>query len=183
MSIRCSVFIASSLDGFIARSDGSLDWLTDNGIDQDGDYGFADFLASVDGLIMGRVTFETVLAFDLAEWPYGDRPMWILSSDPNRVAVPRHLGSLVTVTDQRPAELVRTIGDSGLTHIYVDGGRTIQSFLNADLIDTLTITTLPVLIGSGAPLFGELTSDRWWRHTATSAGSDGYVTTTYQRVR
>ncbi|KTD41567.1 dihydrofolate reductase and methyltransferase [Legionella parisiensis] len=152
MSIKCSVFIATSIDGFISRNDGSIDWLMKaNSLVPEGeDGGYKSFISSVDGLVMGRNSFEQVLSFD--EWPYGELPVVVLSSDP--MDIPKHLQKYVSSSSATPSALVQRLAKKGMKHLYVDGGITIQKFIIENLIDELTITLIPILLGSGRSLFG-----------------------------
>lgn len=143
---RCSVFIATSLDGFIARRDGAIDWLS--AVERPGeDYGFAEFFATVDVLVMGRKTWETALGFP--EWPYAGKRVVVLSRHPHEA---RHGEGFHAGT---PSELVAALHREGVRRVYVDGGATIRSFLGAGLVDDLTVSLVPVLLGEGIPLFGE----------------------------
>src|SRR5215210_4805230 len=157
--VKASVFIATSLDGFIARADGGLDWLPSDGGEP---HGYDEFMATVDALVIGRKTFETVLTFNT--WPYGEKPVFVLSTRPLAPAPAR---AKVERLSGDPAEIVSQLAARGIQHIYVDGGITIQGFLNAGLIQRLIITRVPVLIGSGIPLFGPLTRDIALTHVAT----------------
>ena len=144
--MKASVFVGTSLDGFIARTDGALDFLPPGGGEP---HGYDEFMATVDALVIGRNTFETVLSFD--SWPYGTKPVFVLSTRALRPAPP---GALVEQMSGPPAEIVSLLSARGIRHIYVDGGVTIQRFLQAGLIQRLVVTRVPVLIGSGIPLFG-----------------------------
>lgn len=170
--MRASVFIATSLDGFIARPDGGLDWLPIGGGEP---HGYAEFIASVDALVIGRGTFETVLAFD--EWPYGGKPVVVLSTTLSEVTVPP--GAVCEVMSGDPSEIVARLARRGLKHLYVDGGVTIQRFLEAGLIQRMTITRIPVLLGAGIPLFGALSRDVWLEHVATRSFAGGMVQSEY----
>jgi dihydrofolate reductase len=140
----CSVFIASSLDGFIARPDGGLDWL--DAVQSPGeDYGFGEFLASVDTLVVGRRTWEVVLGF--GEWPYAGKRVVVLTGRPTE---PRHGETFLAGA---PAEIVERLGREGARRLYVDGGATIARFLEAGLVDDLTVSVVPVLLGDGIRLF------------------------------
>ena len=155
MKPKCSIFIATSLDGFIARPNGAIDWLTSPAYASDEDYGYKTFIDSVDALVMGRNSYETVLGFDA--WPYTGTKVIVLSSGaPN---VPEALSASVEVMGGAPADVLAQLAQRGMRHLYIDGGKTIQGFLNAGLIDEMTITSIPVLIGEGLPLFGKLTHD------------------------
>lgn len=187
MRPRCSVFLAVSLDGFIAREDGSIDWLerAQGEVAPGDDLGYAAFFAGVDALVMGRRTFDTVRGFP--SWPYGDRRVVVCSRGP--VAIPPALGPQVTASSASPADLLVALRAEGVGHVYVDGGETIRRFLAADLVDELTITTIPVLLGRGRPLFGPggaLPSgdppERWLALLGSRATPEGFVQSAW-RVR
>lgn len=144
--MRCSVFIATSLDGYIARSDGGIDWLSV--VERPGeDYGFGEFYGSVDALVLGRKTWETALGFP--EWPYAGKRVVVMSREARegRHGEEFHRGS--------PEELAAALRADGVRRVYVDGGATIRGFLAAGLIDDLTVSVIPVLLGAGITLFGE----------------------------
>jgi len=171
---RASVFIATSLDGFIAREDGAIDWL--EGWTGDGDCGYSDFIASVDTLILGRKSFEKVLTF--GGWPYEGLRVVVLSS--GSPTIPDTLRSSVEVLNLSPAECLRQLGATGSRNVYVDGGVTIQRFLRAGVIQDVILTRIPVLIGQGLPLFGELAEDIVLMHLGTTAYPDGMVQSRYR---
>jgi dihydrofolate reductase len=169
--MKATVFVGTSLDGFIARANGELDFLPPGGGEP---HGYDEFMATVDALVLGRKTFETALSFDA--WPYGGKPVIVLSTQP----LPRTpLGAVVERMSGEPAEIVSKLAARGLGHIYVDGGVTIQRFLRAGLIQRLIITRVPVLIGSGIPLFGALRSDIVLRHAGTRQYASGLVQSEY----
>lgn len=179
MLARCSVFIATSLDGFIARRNGDLDWLT--GPTEAGgaeDYGYKEFFQSIDAIVLGRNTYETALRFK--EWPYAGKKVVVLSSKSPRI--PANLAAKVQILSGSPAELLQQLSEAGLRHIYVDGAKTIQGFLNAGLIQEMTITRIPVLIGDGIPLFAEAARDLKFRHVATKIYPNGFVQSKYQAL-
>ena len=177
MSIKVSVFIATSLDGFIARADGGLDWLTGTqSASTEQDYGYREFMDAVDTIVVGRNTFELVLTFDT--WPYSGKKVVVLSSKPS--GVPSHLVDDVEWLSLPPQRLVGRLAAQGTTHLYVDGGKTIQGFLNAGLLDELTITRVPILIGTGVPLFGPLNHDVRLTHIATRQFENGFVQSKYR---
>jgi dihydrofolate reductase len=167
-----SVFIGTSLDGFIARPNGDLDFLPPGGGEP---HGYNEFIASVDAIVMGRKTFETVLA--MSPWPYGKKRVVVLSSE--RVDLSAVVGGAVEQMSGPPAEIVSRFAATGAQHLYVDGGITIQRFLRAGLIQRLIITRVPVLIGEGIPLFGTLPSDIRLRHIATKHYPSGLVSSEY----
>lgn len=151
------VFIAVSLDGYIARKDHAIDWLENQGTTNE-EHGYTQFVDSVDGIIFGRKTYEVVLNLSPGEWPYA-KPVVVLSQTLTCSDIPPHLTDKITITDQPPAELLQNLDQQGWKRAYVDGGITIQSFLNEGLIEDLIITTLPILIGDGIPLFGATSED------------------------
>ena len=177
--LKTSVYIATSLDGFIARTDGALDWLPAGDAEEGGeDYGYAAFMDSVDILVMGRCTYQQVLTF--GDWPYGDTPVVVLSR--RTLEVPAVLAATVEVMACPPVELIERLAQRGAKHLYIDGGQTIQGFLRAGLIQQLIITRVPILIGSGIPLFGALLHDIRWRHMATQTFANGLVQSRYERI-
>jgi len=171
--MAASVFIGMSVDGFIARPNGELDFLPPGGGEP---HGYDEFMASVDALVIGRKTFETVLAFP--EWPYGKKRVVVLSSRLLDFSLMR--GGTVEQMSGTPAEVVSKLAASGAQHVYIDGGLTIQRFLRAGLIQRLIITRVPVLIGEGIPLFGTLPHDIRLRHVATKHYQSGLVQTEYK---
>ena len=170
--MKASVFIATSVDGFIARQDGALDWLPAGGGEP---HGYDEFIATVDALVIGRKTFETVLAFDA--WPYGQKPVIVLSTRPSELTPPD--GAICDVMAGTPHEIVSRLTERGMKHLYVDGGVTIQGFLEAGLIQRLTITRVPVLLGGGIRLFGSLPHDIRLVHVATRSYPSGLVQSEY----
>lgn len=177
MSLKASVFIAASLDGFIAGNNGELDWLdaANATVPEGEDCGFKAFLDSVDVLIMGRKTFEKVLQFDA--WGYGNTRVIVLSR--NSIKIPEELSQTVTHSSENPKELWKRLSEEGAERLYVDGGITIQRFLAEGLIDDITITLIPVLLGSGIPLFGETVHNIHLTPTAAKTYDFGFVQLTY----
>lgn len=167
-----SVFVGTSVDGFLARPNGGLDWLPADGGEP---HGYDEFIASVDAIVIGRKTFETVLAFEA--WPYGAKRVVVLSSRPLDLSAVR--GGIVEQMAGPPAEIVAKLAASGAHHLYVDGGITIQGFLRAGLVQRLIITRVPVLIGEGIPLFGALPQDLRLSHIATRHYPSGLVQSEY----
>jgi dihydrofolate reductase len=180
MTQKISVFVATSIDGFIARKNGSIDWLdqANASVPSGEDGGFKNFMNSVDALVMGRNTFEQVLSFN--NWPYGDKPMVVLSSKP--LNIPSSLQDNVSSSSESPTELLTRLESKCLKHIYIDGGLTIQSFIKAGLVDEFTITLVPVVLGKGKPLFGPLEKDLLLEHIDTKTFDFGFVQLKY-RVR
>jgi dihydrofolate reductase len=174
--MKASVFVGASVDGFIARRDGRLDWLPA----EPEPHGYEEFVATVDAHVIGRNTFETVLGFG-GPWPYGKKRVVVLSSRPLDLSAAR--GGVVEQMGGPPEEIVSRLEASGARHLYVDGGDTVQRFLRAGLVDRLVITRVPVLIGEGIPLFGSLPRDVRLRHVATRSFPSGLVQTEYEVVR
>ncbi len=179
MTLRASAFIATSLDGYIAREDGSLDWLIGATHSAD-DHGYTAFMATIDTLIMGRSTFEKVLIF--GEWPYTAKRVVVLSSTLTRETIPQALQEAVEVHSGPIPALMDFLQGSGARSLYLDGGKVIQGFLRLGLLNEITITRIPVLIGSGIPLFGELERDIRLQHLKTTAYESGFVQSTYRVV-
>jgi dihydrofolate reductase len=173
--MMASVFVGTSLDGFIARANGEFDFLP---VDGGEPHGYNEFIASVDTIVMGRNTFETVLT--LGPWPYGAKRVVVLSSRPVDLSAAR--GAVVEQMSGPPAQIVAQLAASGAQHLYIDGGITIQRFLREGLIQRLVITRVPVLIGEGIPLFGSLPHDIQLRHVATRQYPSGMVSSEYQVV-
>ncbi len=168
--------MAMSLDGFIARPDHALDWLMKQDT-VDEDHGYDAFMASVDGLVMGRGSFETVRGFDA--WPY-QKPVIVMSRSLSEVDIPQALQSKVRLSRQDPDALMQALSEAGWRRVYVDGGQVVQSFLRAGLIADLTITTVPILIGDGIRLFGTLDRDIDLNHLETQTFPSGLVTSRYK---
>jgi dihydrofolate reductase len=178
---KCSVYIAISLDGFISRTDGGIDWLNDFNarIPKGEDLGYARFMSSVDALVMGRNTFEQVLAFGM--WPYGSTPVVVLS---RRIkSLPEDVPDTVSLSADEPGKLVKRLSARGWHHLYVDGGLTIQSFIKAGLIDEITITVIPILLGNGKSLFGPLPADVELELVESKAFDFGFVQSKYRIVK
>jgi dihydrofolate reductase len=167
-----SVFIGTSVDGFIARKNDDLDFLPEGGGEP---HGYNEFMASVDALVIGRRTYEKVLTF--GAWPYGSKRVVVLSSRPIDLSVVR--GGVVEQMAGQPAEIVAQLAARGVHNLYIDGGVTIQRFLRAGMIQRLIITRVPVLIGDGVPLFGTLLHDIRLRHIATRHYPSGLVQSEY----
>ena len=146
------VYIGASMDGYIAAPDGNLDWLDTVPAPEGDDLGWSEFIARVDAVVMGRITFETVVGFDVG-WPY-PVPGIVLSTTVD--AIPDGFSEHITLTRGTPAEVIEFARQQGHEHLYIDGGNTIQRFLREDLIDELIITQIPILLGGGDPLFGSL---------------------------
>ncbi|WP_394751028.1 dihydrofolate reductase family protein [Spongiimicrobium salis] len=152
MDKKNSVFIATSLDGYIADKNGGIDWLYSIPNPDNDDMGYLKFNDTIDALVMGRTTFETVCGFDVA-WPY-DKPVFVLSNTLKEI--PESQQGKAFLIQGTLTEIVQQIHKKGFKRLYIDGGATIRSFLEADLIDEMILTTIPVVLGGGFPLFKEL---------------------------
>lgn len=174
----CCVFVGMSLDGCLARADGSIDWLEamNARVPSGEDLGFGEFMQSVDAIVMGRATFQTVMQFP--DWPYGEKPVIVLSRTWSRL--PDAAPATASLSGEAPRALVERLSAQGMRRIYVDGGATVQSFLADGLIREMTITTLPILIGAGRRLFGATQFDVLLEHVSTRVQC-GFVQTVWHR--
>ncbi len=152
MNKKNSVFIATSLDGYIADKNGKIDWLNSIPNPNNNDMGYVEFINNIDALIMGRTTFETVCGFDV-DWPY-NKPVFVLSNTLSKISE-EYKGKAFLIKGTL-TEILEQIYQKGCFKLYIDGGTTIRNFLKADLIDNIIITTIPILLGGGSPLFSEL---------------------------
>lgn len=176
---KISVFIATSIDGYIAKKDGDIEWLTTFSLptheNEDKDCGFSKFYSDVDVLVMGRNSYEVVSNFDT--WPYEGKRVVVLSSKLTSVCEKAKLfkGDI--------PHLIEKLHADGIKHIYVDGGVTISQFLNMGLIDQMIISIIPVVLGAGIPLFSKINSDKWCRLISSQVYSNGLVQLRYDLVR
>ena len=173
------VYIAVSLDGYIADSNNSIDWLHQLPNPEGSDYGFAEFNSAIDAMLMGRTTYETVLSFDIP-WPY-DKPVFVLST--TLTTVPEELRGQVEIINGTMPDVLARIQEKGYKNLYIDGGLTIQSLIAEDLIDEMGLTRIPVVLGGGSPLFGKLLQPQWFEHTQTKVHSGQLVQSHYRRKR
>ena len=175
--MKTSVYIGTSLDGFIARMDGNIDWLTQYAND-DAIHAYQEFINGIDAIVIGRGTFEKILTFP--SWPY-EKKAFVLSTSLKQL--PDTLKNKATLLSMKPKELLSYLAGMDFSSIYVDGGKVIQYFLKEDLIDDLIISRVPVLIGNGIPLFGFLNGDLKFKHMRTEIQSNGLVRSYYKRER
>ncbi len=173
--MKTIVYIGTSLDGFIARKDGNIDWLVQFANDE-AIHAYEEFMSRIDAIVIGKGTFEKVLTF--SSWPY-KKKVFVLSTSIKQV--PDIVREKVTVLSMKPGELLSHLSSKAFSTIYVDGGKVIQSFLKEDLIDELIISRTPMLIGSGIPLFGYLDNDLQFKHIRTAVNSNGLVRSYYER--
>jgi dihydrofolate reductase len=174
--VKASVYVAASLDGFIARKNGDIDWLDESGEESGEDYGYKKFMDTIDYIVMGRITYEKALMF--SEWPFSAKPVVVLSS--HSLNLPERLIGYVEIMSCSPRELIKRLTKRGAKHLYIDGATTIQEFLAAGLVKRLIITRIPVLIGVGIPLFGPQSHDVKLRHIETRQYPNGFVQSEYE---
>lgn len=172
---ECHVFIATSLDGYIADAEGGVEWLTSLPVIEGEDFGYAAFMQGIDGLLMGAGSFRSVLAFDA--WPY-DRPVRVLSNQMDEAEIPEPLRDRVRFLRGNPGEALAALAAEGWTRVYLDGGQMITSFLRAGLVQRLVVTRVPVLLGAGRPLYGATGAHRL-QHLETRSWANGFVQSTY----
>lgn len=170
------VYIAASLDGYIADDNDNIDWLINLPNPDNSDFGFSEFMEWIDALVMGRKTFEVVSGFE--EWPYR-KPVFVLSSSLEKI--PESLREKAELILGEPKEIVESLRLRGYNNLYVDGGKTIQSFLEQNLIDEMIITHAPILLGSGKPLFGKMSGKIQFKHISTEVYENGLVKSRYMK--
>ncbi len=182
--MKASVYIAVTLDGYIARENGALDWLpgaesdisseSENNSENEG-FGYELFLDNIDVLVMGRNTYEFVLSS--GQWPYGNKRVIVLSSTLDSIS--DNVPNTVEIRSGSPDEIYLELKSAGAKHLYIDGGKTIQGFLSSGLINEIIITTVPILIGKGIPLFGVLKEDKKLKLLETKHYTNGFVQSKY----
>ena len=181
--MKASVYIALTLDGYIAKTDGSVTFLDEYqtlASNEDGDMGFSDFLSTVDLLVMGRKTWDTVISFGEEVWPYGDRQVWIWSTQhPSNINIPECRKKQTRVVSSSPMEIMKEAKKEGYTKVYVDGGSTIQSFLKNECVGELILTRVPLILGNGIPLFSS-TNKQPLVHIKTTTYTNGLVQSHYR---
>jgi len=170
------VYIAASIDGYIATPDGGVEWLNEIPNPDQSDFGWSEFILGIDAILMGRNTFEKVLTF--GDWPY-QKPVFVLSAKLKKV--PDELSEKAEIIKGSIEDVIAELNQRGHTHIYIDGGKLIQSFLAEDLIDELIITRIPILLGKGIPLFRELEQSQKFIHKKTEIFNDSLVKSHYDR--
>lgn len=182
--MKCSSFIATSVDGYIAKTDGSTEWLhTSGNLDADmgnqTDMGFYDYLQTVDCLIMGRKTMEVIANMNLSEeqWPYGNMPIIVLSNSISEA--PSNLAGKISFFSGDLKDLLARLEEDGCNHAYIDGGTTIQQFIDAGLMDEMTIARVPILLGDGIPLFGRSGREVRLTNAETTAYPNDFVQVKY----
>jgi len=172
------IYIAASIDGYIATKNGGIDWLHEQPNPEEDDYGYADFISHIDAMVMGRHTFDKVRSF--GEWPY-KKKAFVLSTSLNEV--PEELIDKVEITSGSPNEIISKLNAAGYNNLYIDGGIVIQKFLEHDLIDEMIITRIPILLGSGIPLFGKLNNPLRFIHKNTEVYNQALIKSHFIRAR
>lgn len=176
------VYVATSLDGFIADSAGGVGWLNIVPNPTNDDLGFSDVMNSIDAVVMGRKTFESVIGFD-CPWPY-KKHVFVLSNTLDESAIPeKQKGTVAIISGGTPKEIVKALNDEGFHNLYIDGGKTIQGFLEADLIDEMTIARIPILLGRGIPLFSTIPQRLEFKHVETKTLLGEIVSSKYKREK
>lgn len=170
------VYIAQSLDGYIADKNGEIEWLNDIQNPENSDFGFAEFMSKIDAVVMGRNTFEKVQSFGI--WPY-TKPVFIISTSLRNL--PQRYSGKAEILNLKPKQIIEKLEIDGIINLYVDGGKLIQSFLSEDLIDELIITSIPVLLGGGIPLFGKLNDYLKFKHQKSEVLNNSLVKSYYKR--
>lgn len=183
--MKCSVYIATSVDGYIATPEGGVDWLDSAGkpdadMSSNPDMGFADFIASIDCMLMGRKCMEVISSMNLTaqQWPYGNTKIYVLSNSLH--APPDNLSGRVEMYSGDIQDLINKLQDEGFEHAYVDGGSIITACLNLKLINEMTITTAPIILGAGIPLFGKIKHQIKLESTQALAFPNDFVQVKYR---
>jgi dihydrofolate reductase len=177
--MKVKVFIATSLDGFIAKKDGDVHWLT-SATDSTDDHGYSAFVAGIDVILMGRTTFEKVLSFGI-DWPYPVKTV-VLSHHLSSADLAHELQDKVEIRQGTMPDVIHQLKQQGYKAVYLDGGNIIQQSLRHQLVDELTLTRIPVLIGEGIPLFGALPADIKLQHLETRVYQSGFVQSRYSFI-
>lgn len=175
--MKTSIYIGTSIDGYIAREDGSIDWL-ENYNNNEIFKNYSEFIKKIDAVIIGKGTFEKVLTFP--SWPY-DKMVFVLSSSIKKLS--NNIKGKAEVISMKPKEVLNILNSRNFTTVNIDGGKVIQSFLRDDCIDEMIISKVPVLLGKGIPLFSQLDSELLFNHIGTNVYSNGLVMSRYERKR
>lgn len=176
MEITCVAFIATSLDGFIAKEDGNIDWLHNPRYEIPGeDFGYEKHIQHIDALVMGRKTYELAISFD--NWPYTGKDVFVLST--KNISIPSQLSSSVRLISGNLNDQLRELENLGYNRLYIDGGNTIQGFIKECRLNEITITRIPILLGRGIPLFGDVDRDIHLKHLDTQSFENGFVQSRY----
>lgn len=172
------VYIATSLDGYIADKNDGIDWLDMVPMTDEVQSSFTHFMETIDALLMGRNTFEMVKSFG-GEWPYTKR-VFVASNSMN--SIPKGYDDKAELVKGSPTEIVLQLNQKGYKNLYIDGGKTIQNFLKEDLIDDMIISSIPILLGGGKPLFGELSNPQKFKLVESKVIANLMVQTHYRKI-
>lgn len=173
------VYIAKSIDGYIAGVNGELEWLNSIPNPENNDMGFVSLMEKIDAIVMGRTTFETVCNFG-GEWPYSKQLFVLSNSLPQ---IPEPFKDKATLLKGSLQDILTIIHKKGYHVLYVDGGKTVQNFFKEDLIDELIISTLPILLGNGIPLFDTIANSLKFNHLKTEVFLNQIVQSHYERTK
>lgn len=176
--MKGSVYIALTVDGFIATPDGGVDFLTPFQESADDDMGFTDFMNEIDVIVMGRKSFEKVISFGPEVWPYGDTLVVVWTR--GGVEIPEVRKDTVTYSSLKPSKLMKELAQKGYKHAYIDGGTTIRQFLKAEQIQEMILTRVPILLGKGISLFGDSDQQATLTHVKTKSYKNGLVMSRYR---
>jgi len=179
METKNTVFIAQSLDGYIADKNGGLEWLETIPNPERKDMGYLPFMERIDAIVMGRSTYEVVRNFGIP-WPY-TKPVFVLSHTIG--SLPAELKGKVELLKGEVTEVLQSIRSKGYARLYIDGGVTIHNFLKEDLIDELIISRIPILLGGGIPLFKDFPNELVFKHIKSELFLNEIVQDHYERKR
>lgn len=171
---KIKLYIAASIDGYIARSDGDLDWLTKYPINPETNYGYDDFYKSIDTVIMGGQTYRDILNMDFV-WPYKDKTTYVITRNSMGVKENIHF-----ITENIVEEISKLREKKGQDIWLVGGGQLIAMLLASDLVDEMIITTIPVILGNGIALFPEQPKESQWELQDSMNYKNGVVQTKYK---
>jgi len=172
--MKTSVFIATSLDGYIATVNGDVSWLMDKRYELEGEgFGYQELYDSCELLVLGRRSYEKVASFET--WPYPDKRVIVLSQS----LCDDEMMQEVELSAEGPQPLVKRLEAEGVAHIYIDGGALISSFLDKDLVSEMTLTTIPILLGEGIALFSKLSASKHLKLITSKGYSNGFVQSCY----
>lgn len=172
---KIKLYIATSIDGYIARCDGDLDWLTSFPNPEKTDYGYASFFDSVDTVLMGSLTYLSIVSMDV-KWPYKDKTTYIISHNH------KDNNEKIQFIHENIIETISKLREEQGKDIWLAGGGKLTSFLlKYDLIDEMIITTIPVILGSGTPLFPDNPIESAWQIKGNTTYNNGVIQTSYIR--
>lgn len=175
---KIKLYIAASLDGYIARPDGDLDWLVQYPAPAGAEYGYQDFTDSVDTIIMGNGTYQEILTMNI-DWPYKDKSTYVLSRYTTNLP-PKE--NVVYITDNVIEAIHQIKHQKGKDIWLMGGGQTITLLLNHDLVDEMQICYIPLILGEGIPLFPNKPKESQWKLMGSTAYDSGILKVDYRRI-